>query len=378
MTICSLKTRILTITSILFVICKQSTQQQPVRNKPSVLFYYPAPFSNFRRLDHDEGLTIVFEIVGLENLFGISALMLLDDTPIPISLSDSIMSVDVSDLSNGEHEVSVHLLDGHGSQVAGVEAAVLQFSVDGGQSRAFSKESEAEMYAGISLEAGLRHSRAQMLPNSYYPNALRPRQRGNSEGGILDSSPGIGLDEQRALVDTFLSMSLQTNGSAVMEMVDRAGSKGDLNALYFRAMLNAGPACPGNISVFRECADAGHALCQMALGFRHWYGHGTDESCGKALGYYRQAARTALSLLYPIAGAVPHSTSRIMEESEVCRTHRSCTSCASKHPWCSASAALLPLIRLIGPKDAPSVHRHLISSAASPHHKPHWHRHAPC
>ncbi len=163
-----LKTRFFTITSILVIICRQSIQQHPVRNGPSVLFYYPAPFSKIQRLDKDEGLTIVFEIVGLEKLFGISILMLFDDTPIPIHYCESIVSIDVCDLSDGDHEVSVHLLDGHGTQVAGVEAAALRFSVSGGQGHVFPIETEAATYAGISLEAGLRQSRARMLPDNYY------------------------------------------------------------------------------------------------------------------------------------------------------------------------------------------------------------------
>jgi hypothetical protein len=319
---CSFETRFFAIASILVFVCQQSTQQHPVRTRPSILFYYPAPFSKIQRQQKSEGLTVIFEIVGLENSFGISILVLVDDIPIPISLSESIVSVDVCDLSHGEHEVNVLLLDRHGRQVPGVEAASLVFSVVGGRHHVFPKETEAMAHAGIALEAGLRHIRvpkpSRMLLDNHYPHALRPRQRGYSAGDHLDSSSGIDGDEHRTLVDIFLSMSMQTNGSAVMEMVDEAVSKGDLNAIYFRALLNAGSTCPGNISVFRECAEVGHALCQMAMGFRYWYGHGTEESCGKALGHYRHAARTALSMLYPMAGAVPHSMSRIMEESEVC------------------------------------------------------------
>ena len=324
----SFETRFFTIISIFVLIFKDSTQQHPVRSKPSILFYYPTPFSKIQRGDEDEDLTIVFEIVGLENLIGVSILMLLDDMPIPIPLTESIVSVDVCDLSDGEHEVNVHLLDGYGRQFTGVEAAALEFSVGGRRGRFSSKATEATVYAGIALEAGLRHSRAPTLPESFYPHALRPRRRRNSAGDIRDSSADIGLNEKRDLVDIFLSMSMQTNGSAVMEIVEHAAvSKGDLNAIYFRALLKSGSTCPGNISVFRECADAGHALCQMAMGFRYWYGHGTQESCGKALGHYRQAARTALSMLYPIAGAVPPSASRIVEEGEV---RCACARCARK------------------------------------------------
>jgi hypothetical protein len=218
---------------------------------------------------------------------------------------------------------------------------VLEFSigtVSGGRGRVFPKATDAKMYAGIALDAGLRHRRSHMLPDSFYPHALRQRQPGNSAGDDVDSSSGIGRDEQRALVDMFLSMSMQTNGSAVVEMVDSAASKGDLNAIYFRALLNAGDTCAGNMSVYRECADAGHALCQMALGFRFWYGHGTEESCGNALGHYRQAARTALSMLYPMAGAVPLSMSRIVEEREV----RS-TPLLSCQPLASRNVVLDPL-----------------------------------
>ena len=277
--------------------------------------YYPSPFSKITLNDESAELTLVFEILGLDEQAEKSVLILIDHVPIPLTVTYSVHSIDIVELGPiGEHELIIYVLD---DQEENVKPAKLRFSVEF-ESKSKPLAELKEIHSALSAEANMRSMATEMLLNSYFPYAF-------SDGHMpADSKHLSGIVDNKVLGDSADFMDLlfcserYKNKSAVQSAALDAASKGDLNAMFIHAFWNTSNLCPSNMDSFRKCAEGGNALCHMALGFRYWYGlHATKESCGRALQHYMAAGSTAMNLNYPVAGAIPQSMVRIAEDNEV-------------------------------------------------------------
>jgi hypothetical protein len=311
----------------LFGSVRESTQQHPYRTRPEIIIYYPPPFSKIHQVEGDHGLTVVFEVFGLD-VEALKCLMFIDDMPIPLKLTQSVQSIDVVELdSEGDHEIIISIYDDSVSK--SIISASLPFSVE------FQKSSNSEssrsapnrvgaypepFHSAVSIEASLRSVGADKLPNLYFPFAF-PRKhdsKGPKYSPELDDDRPEFHKDAVPFLDLLLSAEKYQSDSTILIAALEAALKGDLNAMYFHAFSNASNLCPASLDSFQECAEAGNALCHMAIGYRYWYGlHNTKESCGRALRHYRAAASAAMDLIHPIAAAIPECMTRVAEDSEV-------------------------------------------------------------
>ena len=275
---------------------KLTYQQHPTRTRPEVLFYYPAHFSKLTNVDESVGVTIVFEVLGLEDQTDHSIVFYFDETPIPLALSGSVSSVDVFDLgSSGDHEVNVLIVDGQGVADK-VEQATLRFSVEYARKDIIDLD-DLTLDSTLLLEASLR-SVNRKLPKALFPH-VRSGKRHDLQDNVVHSAKN--------------KKEIELNELPILEQPSIPEVQ--LDAMILNILDTIAPSSDES---FRACIEAGHPLCHMAIGYRHWYGlDGASENCGKALAHYKFAARSALKLAYPLAGVVPQSMSRIVEDSEV-------------------------------------------------------------
>ena len=117
--------------------------------------YYPSPFSKITLNDESAELTLVFEILGLDEQAEKSVLILIDHVPIPLTVTYSVHSIDIVELGPiREHELIIYVLD---DQEENVKPAKLQFSVE------FESKSKPLERNSFSAEASMRSMVTEML-----------------------------------------------------------------------------------------------------------------------------------------------------------------------------------------------------------------------